>query len=217
MTDSTPRQGKDASVGSAFYDLVALMETLRSPSGCEWDARQTHGSLVKYVLEEAYEVAEAVETGNAADLEEELGDLMLQVVFHASIASEAGEFDIDDVSRGIVAKLVRRHPQVFADEADPDSDRDIAWDLLKAQEKKRTSVLEGIPAHQSALARAQKVVARARRGGVPASPPTEADDLGARLLQLVFEADAAGVDAEAALRRVTRSVEAAIRASESSQ
>lgn len=212
------------------------MDRLRSPGGCPWDARQTHASLVPYALEEAYEVAEAIESGDRAAMRDELGDLLLQVVFHARIAQDSptDPFDLDDVARAITAKLVRRHPHVFdSDGAEAPGasleDLHVQWDRIKGREKQRTSVLDGIPAAQGALARGQKVLARARRAGIAAvgdlaqvappdvSPPatwTEAE-LGRRLLELVAAADEVGIDAETALRTAVRTVEATVRAAES--
>jgi len=230
VTGSPP--GASGGPGSGVRELVAVMDLLRSPGGCPWDAAQTHESLVPFALEEAHEVAEAIETGDRAGMREELGDLLLQVVFHARVAQEDPDdpFDLDDVARGVVAKLVRRHPHVFADEprgAQPAVDgAHRRWDEIKKAEKGRTSVLEGIPLAQGALARTQKVIARAARadlgldvaavarqhaGAAPAAPDAA---LGARLLALAAEADAAGIDAEHALRSALRSVEAAVRAAE---
>jgi XTP/dITP diphosphohydrolase len=151
--------------------LTQTMARLRAPGGCPWDAQQTHDSLVQYLLEEAYEAVDAIEHGDRDDLREELGDVLLQVVFHAAIATEDPDdpFDIDDLARGVADKLVRRHPHVFAtDEAERMSAEESykRWDRIKADEKSRASVLDGIPAAQSPLARAQKVFGRARRGGV---------------------------------------------------
>jgi XTP/dITP diphosphohydrolase len=196
--------------------LVAVMDRLRSPGGCPWDAEQTHASLVPYVLEEAYEVAEAVESGDRDHLREELGDLLLQVVFHARVAQEdpAAPFDLDDVADGLVAKLVRRHPHVFADAHAPDADAvNRQWDRIKGEEKQRTSVLDGVPLALGALARAQKVAARAERSGLDVAPPA-GDDLGARLLALVQEARATAQDAEGELRRATAAWEVRLRAAE---
>jgi XTP/dITP diphosphohydrolase len=200
------------------------MDRLRSAGGCPWDAAQSHRSLVRYLLEEAYEAAEAIEVGSREDLREELGDVLLQVVFHASIAAgEAEAFDLDDIAGQVADKLVRRHPQVFAADAGPTLTAEQSyekWDRIKEVEKRRTSVLDGIPLAQSALARAQKVVGRARRGGVgtefAAGVPAPGASLGERLLALAAEAEAAGLDAEAELRAATREVERQIQGSEKS-
>lgn len=191
----------------AFAELLAVMDRLRSPGGCPWDAQQTHRTLVPYALEEAAELAEAVEADDRAGLREELGDLLLQVVFHARIAQEDPDdpFDVQDVAADLVAKLVRRHPHVFGDaEAVLDEEgQHVAWDRAKRAEKQRASVFDGVPLGLGALARAQKLVARAERGGHDVTvPPASPDDpIGARLLALVAEARAAGLDAEGELRR----------------
>lgn len=153
-------------MSDAWDDLVNTMDRLRSPGGCPWDAEQTHESLVRYLLEESAELAEAIETGDRAGLREELGDVLLQVVFHARIAQEDADdpFDVEDVVRDLTAKLVHRHPHVFA--GTPLGDLDAQWDALKAREKQRESVLDGIPAGLGALAAAQKVRARLRRAGL---------------------------------------------------
>ncbi|MFF2622112.1 MazG family protein [Oerskovia jenensis] len=153
-------------------ESVAVMDRLYSPGGCPWDREQTHETLVRYLLEEAHELAEAIETGDREGMREELGDLLLQVLFHARIASEdpVAPFTVDDVAADLVAKLVRRHPHVFADTAVTTGDGHAAlyaqWDEIKQQEKQRESVLEGIPLAQGALARAQKVLSRAQRAGL---------------------------------------------------
>jgi XTP/dITP diphosphohydrolase len=214
------------------------MDTLLAPGGCPWDREQDHASLVQYVLEEAYEVAEAIETEDRAALREELGDVLLQVVFHSALArGEDQPFDLDDVAGDVADKLVRRHPSVFPppggesdDAGRSGADRDaptaeasyLKWDQIKAAEKSRTSVLDGIPLAQPALARTEKVIGRARRGGLDADAlaaealrGTEPDAIGPRLFRLVFEAEAAGVEAEAALRASLRAFEQAIRRAES--
>lgn len=204
-------------------ELVAVMDRLRSPGGCPWDREQTHESLLPYVVEEAHELVEAVETGSREDLLEELGDVLLQVVFHARLAQEdaAAPFDLDDVARRTAAKLVSRHPHVFGDVHAPDAEAVKArWDELKKAEKGRASALDGVPPGLGALARAAKLAGRARRAGLlPETSPVETDDaesgdVGARLLALVLEASAAGVDPEAELRRATRAWEAELRAAE---
>ena len=215
-------------------DVVAVMDRLYSPGGCPWDREQTHESLVRYLLEEAHELADAIETGDRAGMREELGDLLLQVLFHARIASEEPDpFTVDDVAADLAAKLVRRHPHVFAD-ADV-TDLHQQWDAIKKAEKQRSSVLEGISHTQGALARAQKVLSRAGRGGLgdtvgaalaapSAGTPgevaaggasTTADErLGRELLALVARAEVDGLDAEAALRGELRRVEDRIVAAE---
>ena len=195
--------------------LVSVMDRLRSPGGCPWDAQQTHESLVPYVLEEAHELAEAIEAGDRPGLREELGDLLLQVVFHARIATEhpSDPFDVDDVAADLVAKLVRRHPHVFEDST-IQGDVHVQWDRLKNAEKQRASALDGVPLALGALARAQKIAGRAGRAGLDTQVPG-GDGLGERLLALVLEAEAAGVDAEGALRRTAATWEHDLRARES--
>nr|WP_141322062.1 MazG family protein [Cellulomonas uda] len=194
------------------------MDRLRSPGGCPWDAEQTHASLAPYALEEAYELVEAIEHDDRAGLREELGDLLLQVVFHARVAQEDADdpFDVQDVAADLVAKLVRRHPHVFTDEqsAPDDEGRHVAWDRIKRAEKDRGSALDGVPLALGALARTQKLVARAERAGLAVDAPA-GDDLGARLFALVREARAAGLDAEGELRRTTAGWEDRVRAAES--
>ena len=204
--------------GSRLLDLVRVMDRLRSPGGCPWDARQTHSSLLRYLVEEAYEVVEAVESGSRDDLREELGDLLLQVVFHARLATEHGEapFDIDDIAGGIVDKLVRRHPHVFGDEhAESAEHVEDVWERNKAVEKGRDSALDGIPGGLPALARAEKVLDRLARHGVRADLP-EPVDVGTRLLRDVAEARSTGTSAEEALRRALREWEMHVREGERS-
>jgi XTP/dITP diphosphohydrolase len=183
-----------------------VMDRLRSPGGCPWDAEQTHQSLAKYLLEETYETLEAIEIGDMALLREELGDLLLQVLFHARLAEELPEgqrFSIDDVAGDLVDKLVHRHPHVFADTEVSGADEvNENWERLKAAEKGRASVVDGVPMGQPALALAAKLVSRAERAGV--DPPVEGDGIGERLLAVVREAVAAGVDPELALRQTAR-------------
>jgi XTP/dITP diphosphohydrolase len=203
--------------GAALLDLVAVMDRLRSPGGCPWDAKQTHESLVTYLVEEAYETIEAIETGDRAHLREELGDLLLQVVFHARIAAEDADspWSIDDVAADIVAKLVRRHPHVFADVHAPTAEHvEANWELLKAAEKGRESAVDGVPTGLPALALAAKLMSRAAKAGVPVSADPDDTSFGGRLLRLVAEAQAAGADAEAELRAAIRRYAAAVRAAE---
>ena len=205
--------------GSRLLDLVATMDRLRSPGGCPWDAQQTHSSLLRHLVEESYEVVEAVEGGDRDELRDELGDLLLQVVFHARVAAEdpAEPFDIDDVADAIVTKLERRHPHVFAGEVAAE-DLQGRWDEIKATEKHRESVLDGIPLSLPALARADKVLGRLQRAGlddpVEAVPGHDEATVGEALLTLVRQARAAVVDPEAALRVATRRVETTARAAE---
>lgn len=190
--------------------LVGVMHALRQ--GCPWDREQTHRSLLHYLVEEACELVDAVEHGDAEDRCEELGDLLLQVVFHAEIAAETGDFTIVDVARGISDKLVRRHPYVFTD-AEVPADLDVTWEQRKRAEKGRTSSLDGIPERLSALARAQKVVSRARSHQVPVELPTEpiaAMELGEELMALVARAQASGIDVEQAARDALHELESRV-------
>jgi XTP/dITP diphosphohydrolase len=199
-------------------DLVAVMDRLRSPGGCPWDAKQTHESLVTYLIEETYETIEAIETGDRDHLREELGDLLLQVVFHARIAAEDPDsgWSIDDVAAGIVAKLVRRHPHVFADVHAPTAEHvEANWEVLKAAEKGRESVVDGVPTGLPALALVAKLMSRAARAGVPVSPDPDDASFGGRLIRLVAEAQASGADAETELRAAARRYADAVRAAES--
>ena len=191
--------------------LVEVMEVLRRR--CPWDAEQTHRTLVQYLLEEAAETVEAIESGDDGHLREELGDLLLQVVFHAEIAAA---FDLEDVARGIADKLVRRHPHVFQADEVP-ADLHHSWEQRKAVEKGRTSAVEGIPHQMSAMARAHKVVARSRSRRVPLDLPAEpvtADEVGRSVLDLVARAHASGVDPEQAVRDAVRALEARVQRAE---
>jgi XTP/dITP diphosphohydrolase len=210
--------------GSRLLDLVAVMDRLRSPGGCPWDAEQTHQSLVKYLLEEAYETAEAIEESDDVALREELGDVLLQVVFHSRIAEErtppeGTPWTIDDVAAGIVDKLVSRHPHVFGSVSAPTAgDVEANWEAIKAAEKGRTSALDGIPRAQPALALASAVVGRAAKAGldVPVEgvvglpAVVDAESVGDLLLAVVALARGGGVDPEAALRAAVRRYRAAV-------
>lgn len=152
--------------------LLALMARLRDPEGgCPWDRVQTFATIAPYTVEEAYEVADAIERGDLADLKDELGDLLFQVVFHARMAEEAGDFAFDDVARGVVDKMVRRHPHVFGDVSFEDrAEQTAAWEAMKAEERARkgahrAGVLDDVPAGLPALLRAVKLTKRAARVG----------------------------------------------------
>ncbi|GDX33080.1 hypothetical protein LBMAG15_20150 [Actinomycetes bacterium] len=205
--------------GERFLDLVSVMDQLRSPGGCPWDARQSHASLVEYLVEETYELVEVIDTDDDAGVREELGDLLLQVVFHARIAQENPDepWDIDAVCDGIINKLVSRHPHVFAEAgATTAAAVEANWHELKAKEKGRTSVTEGIPAQLPALVLAGKVISRSA-ALAEQLPPLENEQvsalvadlsdeqqLGEYLLGLVSLARARGWDAEGALRAAIR-------------
>lgn len=186
--------------GARLLDVVAVMDRLRSPGGCPWDAEQTHDSLMPYLIEEAYEAYQALEDGDLVDLREELGDVLLQVVFHARLAQEADPpWSIDDVAGDLVDKLVRRHPHVFAGASADDLEG--TWEALKAAEKGRSSVTDGVPLSQPALALAAKLQRRAARLGAPVP---SYDGLGGQLWDLVARCREAGIDPEAALRKTAR-------------
>lgn len=201
---------------SQLLRLADIMARLRVE--CPWDAEQTHRSLAKHLIEETAEVVEAIEAGSTDtdipddDLREELGDLLLQIYFHAEIASSQHRFDIEDVAKGICDKLVRRHPWVF-DGADNPEDMMGTWEAAKQAEKQRASALEGIPETLSTLARAGKVVARTRHVhlDVPmAAEPITAEQLGTEVLRLVQRAQASGIDPDQATRDALRALERAI-------
>ncbi|MFC1432654.1 nucleoside triphosphate pyrophosphohydrolase [Streptacidiphilus sp. N1-3] len=202
--------------GARLLDLVAVMDRLRSPGGCPWDAEQTHESLVKYLVEESYELVEAIEEGDREMLREELGDVLLQVLFHARIAEEHPEqpFGIDDVAGGIVDKLTYRHPHVFGDVHAPTAEHvEANWEQLKAAEKQRDSVVEGVPLAQPALALAAKLHSRAAKSGLTVPLPAGAD-LGDELLALAVRAQQQGLDPEAELRAAARRYRDAIQQAE---
>jgi len=198
--------------GSQLQRLVEVMNTLRSPGGCPWDAEQTHESLLKYLLEESYEFVDAVQSGNRIDIREELGDVLLQVYFHARMAEEhpTDPFSIEDVAEGIADKLIRRHPHVFAGVEVRDSQEVLEnWEDIKKQEKGRTSAVDGVAMSQPALPLIEKLLYRAEKYNVEVSTPDsvsiagEADEgsVGQALLAVIAWAHANGIDAEAALRK----------------
>ena len=196
-----------------------VMDRLRDPlDGCPWDNAQTHESLRPHLLEETYEVLEAIASGDPAELCEELGDLMMQVVLHAKLAEQAGEFTLDDVSESIRAKLVRRHPHVFGDgTANTPKLVEGAWERLKARERpNRESVLDGVPRTLPALARAQSILGRAERNGFPREAE-DSVDLGQQILSLVQQARSEEVSAEDALRDALGAFERGVREQEARQ
>lgn len=200
-----------------LHELLATMQALRAPGGCPWDAGQTPESLAPYIIEEACEAVEAIETGEPARVLDELGDLLLQIVFQAQIFAERGRFDFADVAAAINVKLQRRHPHVFAGDNSAVSAEELArqWERIKEAEQAGQSAeprgVTHLPNHLPALQRAQKLVSRARRGSFTADrlSPCDADDIGLSevalgwsLLALVQRAEACGLDAEQALRRL---------------
>ena len=216
--------------------LAAVMSRLRRE--CPWDAKQTHGTLAPHLLEESYEALEALESGDPDALREELGDVLLQVMFHAEVASERTDgtgYTIDDVAEGIAAKLVRRHPHVFSDVTVSGADEvKQNWDAIKAAEREAKSgapgsVLDGVPFGQPALALAAQLQRRAERAGVPselagrgseadpADTETSPSEIGAELFALVARARAAGLDPELELRAAARAYRDQVQAWEQSQ
>jgi len=209
-----------------FETLVALLARLRGPGGCPWDREQTHRTLREALLEECYEVLEALDEGDKGKLAEELGDLLMQIVFHAQMAAEAGDFTIDDVVRNITTKLVNRHPHVFGSTKVKDADEVLAsWDSLKRKEKKRSSLLDSVPKKLPALSYSQEVQGRAARVGFDwedvegvldklveeAGELKEAEgreekehEMGDLLFTLVNVARRLEIDAESALREANR-------------
>ena len=224
MTAGPP--GQPAVPGAALLRLVEVMDTLRA--SCPWDRKQTHESLAPYLLEECYEVLDALESGEPAALRDELGDLLLQVVFQARIAADRADgtgFTIDDVAEGIVAKLVRRHPHVFGDVTVSGADEVISnWDAIKAAERAAAggdpgSVLDSVPFGQPALTLAAQLQRRAETAGAPAldALPSGAAEhpvsgLGSELFALVAQARAAGLDPELELRAAARAYRDRVRA-----
>ena len=230
--------------GTAVLDAVAVMDRLRSPGGCPWDAEQTHESLLQYLIEECYELYQAIEDGDGAATREELGDVLLQVLFHARVAAEAegegasqrapaseertepgsrpsdtvgeGSFDIDDVAGDLVAKLVGRHPHVFAgtERIDTAERQEHRWEELKRAEKQRLSSVDGVPLGQPAVALAAKLTSRTARAGLPADLLPDGPGVGERLFADAARAKLAGDDPEAALRTAARRFADDVRAAE---
>ena len=201
-------------MASELIRLQEVMHRLRSPGGCPWDAEQTHESLLKYLLEESYEFSEAVDERDRVAMREELGDVLLQVYFHAAIAAEDPQdpFTIDDVAGGIADKLIRRHPHVFTDSEVTFDDVLENWEKQKREEKGRTSATEGVPMAQPAMALAAKMIYRAEKYGysLPVAHPvtiagdTDEAQLGELLLGIIDQAQKLGLDAEIALRGATK-------------
>jgi XTP/dITP diphosphohydrolase len=227
MDARQPMKDGAAGAGSGVLDLVAVMDRLRRE--CPWDAKQTHESLAPYLLEETYETLDALDRADLVHLREELGDLLLQVVFHARVAAERTDgtgFDIDDVAAGIAAKLVRRHPHVFGDVTVCGADEvKHNWNAIKAAERAaasggKSSALDGVPMAQPALSLAAQLQRRAEAAGVPAAladvPDGTVTELGAELFALVARARAAGLDPELELRHAAQAFSDRVRAWESS-
>jgi XTP/dITP diphosphohydrolase len=199
---------------SELLRLREVMNQLRSPGGCPWDAEQTHESLLKYLLEESYEFIEAVEEKDRQSMREELGDVLLQVYFHSRMAEEDGSdpFDIEDIAKLVADKLIQRHPHVFGDVKVSGTDEVLAnWEKAKQAEKGRTSAMDGVPLGQPALPLANKLIYRAEKYGyeLKIAHPVEVElkdenQLGEILLGLIDQAQEKGLDPEAALRAATK-------------
>jgi XTP/dITP diphosphohydrolase len=203
--------------GARLLDAVTVLDRLVSPGGDPWKQSQTHASLAQFLLEEAYEAYDAIAAGDTGALREELGDVLLQVVLHARLASGAGSWDVDDVAGDLVDKLVRRNPHVFGDTTVESVDEIVEnWERIKRAEKARGSAMDGIALSQPALALAAKVLSRAARAGVDVPLPAP-DDLGAQLFATVAAARERGEDAEAALRAAVLAYAEAVRAAEGGQ
>ena len=208
-------------MSSELIRLREVMDKLRSPGGCPWDAEQDHTSLLKYLLEESYEFIESVENNDRAAMQEELGDLLLQVYFHSRMAEEDAKqpFNIEDVAKSVADKLIRRHPHVFAGESVSGSAEVLEnWEKQKAAERGRSSAIDGVPLAQPALPLATKVIYRLNKLNyeLPIAEPIklegdiDQDQFGLILLGLISQAVDKGFDPEAALRTATKGLIAQI-------
>jgi XTP/dITP diphosphohydrolase len=222
LLTTDPARSADAVVaappGIALLDAVAVMDRLRSPGGCPWDAEQTHASLLQYLVEECYELYDAIEQGDRDAMREELGDVLLQVLFHARVAAEEdGGFTIDDVAGGLVDKLVGRHPHVFAgtERVDTAVRQEQRWEELKRAEKQRSSSVDGVALGQPAVALAAKLTSRTARAGLPSELLPSGPGVGEQLFALAATAKLAGVDPEAELRTAALRFADAVRVAES--
>lgn len=199
--------------------LIQVMDQLREK--CPWDKEQTHQSLLKYLIEETYELVDAIESGDSEQMREELGDLLLQIIFHSRIAAEKAQFTIEDVAAGISDKLISRHPHVFGDTEVANADEvEQNWEALKSAEKNRVSVVEGIPLSQPALSWTSAVIERAKKKGLEVSvSPSSTDSvssesIGELLLSVVALAQSYGIDPELALRSAGKGLIARVQAQE---
>ena len=215
--------------GDRVLDLIRVQARLRAPDGCPWDAEQTHATLARHLLEETHELLEAIDANDSDAIREELGDVLLQVTFHAQIGSDEGRWDIDDVAENLVRKLIHRHPHVFGDvEVDGADEVLVNWERLKAEEKGERPIEDDIPASLPALARAGKVQRRAAGWGFEWRSPQSSlaalreevdelqaaidagddanaeEEIGDVLFSVVAVARKLHVDAESALRRTIR-------------
>ncbi|MDR7302680.1 MazG family protein [Haloactinomyces albus] len=211
--------GSTAPAGVELLDAVTVMDRLRSPGGCPWDAEQTHDSLRQYLVEETYELLEALERRDRTELREELGDVLLQVLFHARVATEdsADPFDVDEVASKLVSKLVSRHPHVFS-EAENIHDAEsqhLRWEELKQQEKRRESSMDGVATGQPAVALAAKLAQRAARARIPADLLPQSGSTGNALFDIAARAKLDHQDPEDALRAVALRFAERVRAAES--
>jgi XTP/dITP diphosphohydrolase len=208
-------KSKDDYHDKGLIGLIKLMDLLRGPGGCPWDAEQTHESLAEYLLEETYEVLDAINNGDYAHLKEELGDLLLQIIFHSRIAEENLEegFDVNQVANDLIAKLISRHPHVFDEKSDLAADQvKKNWEQIKAEEKQRTSAFEGVPKDLPALLFAGKILTRLEKYQPASELPidelisglinteTTQEQLGEMLLQIVHQSKKRGLEPEIALR-----------------
>jgi MazG family protein len=225
-----PIQNCKSKIQNAAAEVVSVMAKLRAPDGCPWDREQTHESLCAYAVEEVYELIDAIEAGDDGEMVDELGDLLLQVVFHCQIASERGAFDFETVCRRLVEKLIRRHPHVFGDVEARTVDAVWAnWERIKKEEKQgtrhaRASALDGIPGHLPALLRAEKLIKKARkaklledeprRNGRASKNAASKTDLAAKLFELVEAAQRQGWSAEELLRAEIKKRDRALRRQE---
>ena len=210
--------------GSELIRLVKVMDRLRSPGGCAWDAEQTHESLIKYLLEESYEFIDAIETNDRAGMREELGDVLLQVYFHSRIAQDhpTDSFTIDDVAGAIADKLISRHPHVFENLAVSGTDEIIEnWEAIKAREKGRTSAIDGVAMSQPALPLMAKLIYRAEKFGsetgikaMNSDEQATEESVGQALASVIAWAHQHGIDPELALRAQARAVIARIQSAE---
>lgn len=202
-------------MSSQLIRLREVMDKLRSPGGCPWDAEQDHASLLKYLLEESYEFIESVEVNDQSAMQEELGDLLLQVYFHSRIAEEheSAPFNIEDVAKGIADKLELRHPHVFGDKKDLSSDQVLEnWEKQKAVEKGRKSAIDGVPVGQPALPLVAKLLYRSEKFDhqlkieepIKLDPNIDSDQFGELLIGIIAQAVKIGIDPEAALRNAAQ-------------
>ena len=210
--------------------LIELMDILRSKDGCAWDQEQTHQTLIEYLLEESFEFAEAVESGDRNAIREELGDVLLQVVFHSRIAQEhkGDPFDIDDVAEVITKKLVKRHPHIFGDLAELTTEEvEANWEKIKQKEKSRSSITDGVPVAMPALMHADKLISRVKSvkqnlANVKKSSTlafvenqlNNEEEVGKFLLSFVAMCNEKGIDSESALRKAISNYRIEIKKSE---